>query len=108
MAESKYTFQDVETLKIFLKEELLNSAETAETLGITRQALHSLVKRGKMVPVKEASKDRLFLREDVEKRKKESETLKDKIVKMFSVNFEILSSIFDTFYILAIKIHPHL
>ncbi len=57
-----------------IQSELLTSAEVAEELQITRQALSSLVKRGKLVPVKEM----LFLREDVAARKEAAKELQSK------------------------------
>ena len=52
-----------------VQSEILNTSEVLEELQISRQALNSLVKRGKIVPVKELSRDRLFLKEDIESRK---------------------------------------
>ncbi len=57
-----------------IQSELLTSAEVAEELQITRQALSSLVKRGKLIPVKEM----LFLREDVTARKEAAKELQSK------------------------------
>ncbi|MBL3729265.1 helix-turn-helix domain-containing protein [Lysinibacillus sp. HST-98] len=57
-----------------IQSELLTSAEVAEELQITRQALSSLVKRGKLLPVKEM----LFLREDVAARKEAAKELHSK------------------------------
>ncbi|MEY2353259.1 helix-turn-helix domain-containing protein [Lysinibacillus capsici] len=57
-----------------IQSELLTSAEVAEELQITRQALSSLVKRGKLLPVKEM----LFLREDVAARKEAAKELQSK------------------------------
>lgn len=57
-----------------IRSELLTSAEVAEELQITRQALSSLVKRGKLLPVKEM----LFLREDVAARKEAAKELQSK------------------------------
>jgi len=57
-----------------IQSELLTSAEVAEELQITRQALSSLVKRGKLIPVKEM----LFLREDVAARKEAAKELQSK------------------------------
>lgn len=52
--------------------EILTSSEVLDELQVSRQTLSSLVKRGKLVPVKAVRRDRLFLREDVENRKAES------------------------------------
>ncbi|MEK5038897.1 DNA-binding protein [Sporosarcina sp. FSL K6-3457] len=58
--------------------EILTSSEVLNELQISRQALGSLVKRGKLVPVKELSRDKLFLREDIESRKAASQELNAK------------------------------
>lgn len=52
-----------------VQSEVLTAGEVAEELQVSRQTLSSLVKRGKLTPVKEIGRDRLFLREDVEARK---------------------------------------
>ena len=78
MTENKYSFKDAHALKTFLEKEVLTSSEVIELLEISRQALHSLVKREKLVPFKEVSRDKLFLREDVMHRKSESDALKPK------------------------------
>ena len=72
MTEYKVTNKE-EFIKL-IQSELLTSAEVAEELQITRQALSSLVKRGKLVPVKEM----LFLREDVTTRKEAAKELQSK------------------------------
>ena len=72
MTEYKVTNKD-EFIKL-IQSELLTSAEVAEELQITRQALSSLVKRGKLVPVKEM----LFLREDILARKEAAKELQAK------------------------------
>ena len=58
--------------------EILTTSEVLEELQISRQALGSLVKRGKLVPVKELSRDKLFLREDIESRKEAAKELQTK------------------------------
>ncbi len=58
-----------------VRTEILTSSEVLEELQISRQALSSLVKRGKLVPIKELSRDKLFLREDIEVRKEASKEL---------------------------------
>lgn len=58
-----------------VQSEVLTSSEVLE---VSRQSLNSLVKRGKLIPVKELNRDKLFLREDVERRKEESKELQAK------------------------------
>lgn len=72
------TFKDEEELRAFIKNEVLTSSETLAYLGISRQTLYSLVKRKKLVPVKELPRDRLFLKSDLDKRKEVSEELRPK------------------------------
>lgn len=61
-----------------IQENVLTSAETAELLGVSKQNLLSLVQRGKLQPVKESGSVRLFLKSDVEERKREAEALREK------------------------------
>jgi len=58
-----------------VQSEVLTTSEVLEELQISRQALNSLVKRGKLVPVKELSRDKLYLREDIESRKEAAKEL---------------------------------
>lgn len=58
-----------------VQNEVLTTSEALEILEISRQALNSLVKRGKLTPIKELTREKLFLREEILKRKKESEKL---------------------------------
>lgn len=61
-----------------VQSEILTTSEVLDELQISRQALNSLVKRGKLVPVKELSRDKLFLREDIESRKEAAKELHTK------------------------------
>ncbi len=58
--------------------EILTSSEVLDELQISRQALGSLVKHGKLIPIKELSRDKLILREDIENRKALSQELNAK------------------------------
>ncbi|WP_437834609.1 helix-turn-helix domain-containing protein (plasmid) [Niallia taxi] len=49
----------------FIQEEALFTSEAAELLGCSRQAIHKLVKKGMLVPVKDSGKERLFLRREI-------------------------------------------
>ncbi|MGE8034125.1 helix-turn-helix domain-containing protein [Lysinibacillus sp. NPDC093692] len=73
-----YSFDTKDEFINLVQSEILNTSEALEELNISRQALNSLVKRGKLVPVKELSRDRLFLREDIENRKDFSSMRKSK------------------------------
>ena len=71
-------FKTEEELRQFLDKEVLTTPEALELLGIGRQALNSLVQRGKLKPFKELKAVKLFLRSDVEARKGEAAELKKK------------------------------
>lgn len=60
-----YCFETRAELEKFIKNELINTAEVMQILNCSRQNVFDLIKRGKLVPVKETSKDRLFFRADV-------------------------------------------
>ncbi len=61
-----------------VKTDVLTSSEALELLEVSRQSLNSLVKRGKIVPIKELSREKLYLREDILSRKKEQDELRKK------------------------------
>ena len=61
-----------------IQDNVMTAAEAVELLGGSKQNLSSLVKRGKLIPIKEAGSVRLFLKSDVEARKKEAEELREK------------------------------
>ncbi|MGR6765367.1 helix-turn-helix domain-containing protein [Paenibacillus sp. T2-29] len=67
-----YTFKDKDELIAWIQTEIVSTNETMELLDCSRQNLHSFVKRGKLVPVKETNRERLFLRSDVLERKEEA------------------------------------
>ena len=74
----KYNIQNKEDFVKLVQSEVLTTSEVLEILGISRQTLSSLVKREKIVPIKELTRDKLFLREDIERRKEESKELQSK------------------------------
>lgn len=47
---------------------IVSTAEAAQMLGCTRQNIDSLVRRGKLMPVKAYAKNKLFLRSDILRR----------------------------------------
>lgn len=53
-----------------LDRQLVNTHEACEILSCSRQNIDDLIRRGKLRPVKEGMKDKLFLRSDVESRRK--------------------------------------
>ncbi|XRD24035.1 helix-turn-helix domain-containing protein [Lysinibacillus fusiformis] len=73
-----YSFNSKEEFIKLVQTEILTSSEVLEELQISRQSLNSLVKRGKLIPIKELPRDRMFLREDVEARKEAAKDLNAK------------------------------
>jgi len=71
----EYKVDNKEGFIKLVQTEILTSSEVLEELQISRQSLNSLVKRGKLLPIKELPRDRLFLREDVEARKEVAKEL---------------------------------
>lgn len=63
-------FDDKEALTVFIREHLMSTSEAIELLGITRQGLDYFVTKGKIVPVKVSSREKLYWRDDVEQLKK--------------------------------------
>ncbi|MGE7131170.1 helix-turn-helix transcriptional regulator [Lysinibacillus xylanilyticus] len=74
----EYKVANKEEFIKLVQSEILTTSEVIEELQISRQALNSLVKRGKLVPVKELSRDKLYLREDIESRKEAAKELQTK------------------------------
>ena len=68
-----YHFIDRDELAAFIQQEIMTSGEAFEYLGISKQALNSLVQRGLLTPIKETNAIKLFLRSDLEQRKKVSD-----------------------------------
>lgn len=62
----------------FVQEEILTAAEAIEMLGISRARMSSLIRSGKIVPVKKTEGVTLFLREDVEAKLQELITARRK------------------------------
>ena len=57
-----------EDFSAFIRDRIVNSAEAAQMLNCSRQNIDDLIKRGKLVPIKETKKDRLFYKSDIDKR----------------------------------------
>ena len=69
----KYNFGSREELEHFIQNELINTAEVMKMLNCSRQNVFDLIKRGKLKPVKETPKERLFFKSDILARLKPSE-----------------------------------
>ncbi|MGG4550535.1 type IV toxin-antitoxin system AbiEi family antitoxin domain-containing protein [Rossellomorea marisflavi] len=59
----------MQELQAFIQNEVLNTSQTVEILGCSRQNLSYLVQKGDLVPIKEFARDRLFWKEDILKKK---------------------------------------
>jgi DNA processing protein len=64
-------FETMEQLRAFLSEELLFTNEATQLLEITPQRLNQLVHAGKILPIKSSRTGTLFLKRELEERKKE-------------------------------------
>lgn len=58
----------LEDYRTLISASILSTAEAAEKLNCSRQNIDDLIKRGKLKPVKETEKGKLFLKSDVERR----------------------------------------
>lgn len=58
----------LEDFKGFVLNRVVNSAEAAEILDCSRQNIEDLVKRGKLTPIKSSSKNKLFLKSEIQQR----------------------------------------
>ncbi|MBW7652033.1 helix-turn-helix domain-containing protein [Anoxybacillus sp. ST4] len=74
----KYHFTSRKELEDFIKNEVLTTSEVVEILGVTRQRVSQMISSGKLNPIKKLRGDSLFLRQDIEERKKELEALRKK------------------------------
>lgn len=63
--EKKYYFESVDELRAFLETEAITTSEAVEIIGCSRQNLKQLVDHKTLVPLKQTSKERLFLKDDV-------------------------------------------
>lgn len=73
-----YQFKDREELHAYITDQVMTTSEVLRYLGINRSALNSLMKRGKLKPIKKEKAVTLFWREDVEERKSEAVELRKK------------------------------
>ncbi|AXR16971.1 MULTISPECIES: helix-turn-helix domain-containing protein [Bacillus] len=71
-----YKFEDKEQLLSFLHDEVLTTPEEMDVLGINKAGISKMIINGKIVPFKKMERVSLFLREDIEEKKKELESLR--------------------------------
>ncbi|MEB3752464.1 hypothetical protein EP10_003379 [Geobacillus icigianus] len=74
----EYHLKNREEVECFIKNEVLTTSEVVEILGVTRQRISQMISAGKLNPIKKLRGDSLFLRQDIEERKKELEALRKK------------------------------
>lgn len=65
MSKKEYVFKDVNSLKEFIEQEVITTHEVAEMLGCSRQNIKQLVDYKTLIPIKQTSRERLFLKSDV-------------------------------------------
>lgn len=68
----KYKFESNEELKLFIRENIITTMETAALLKCSRQNVDKMVNGDKLIPVKQTRHDKLFLKSDVVARMKPS------------------------------------
>ncbi|MGE6500122.1 DNA-binding protein [Bacillus wiedmannii] len=66
-----YKFETKDDLIRFIQNEIVNTSEALEILGCSRQNLNYMVQTEKVKPIKEMSRDRLYLKEDILKSKEQ-------------------------------------
>lgn len=64
-----YNFNSKEELAEWIAREVVGTSEAMEIMDCSRQNLHKFVQSGKLVPIKDTGRERLFLRSDVLERK---------------------------------------
>ncbi|MEK3716917.1 MULTISPECIES: helix-turn-helix domain-containing protein [unclassified Paenibacillus] len=58
-------FKDQQEMKEWVSENILFTSEAMEIMNCSRQNLHHFVQKGRLLPIKTAGRERLFLRTDV-------------------------------------------
>ena len=74
----KLQFNNREELERFFEHDVLTTAQAMEIIEVNRSRMSALVKEGKLKPIKEGRSSNLFLRSDIEEKKKELEQLRKK------------------------------
>jgi hypothetical protein len=64
-----YTFNSKEELSEWIAREVVGTSEAMEIMNCSRQNLHYFVQSGKLVPIKDTGRERLFYRTDVLERR---------------------------------------
>lgn len=74
----EYHLKNRQEVEDFIKNEVLTAPEAQEILGVKRARMYQLIRDDKLVPIKKLEKVSLFLRSDVEQKKKELEASRKK------------------------------
>ncbi|WP_307894079.1 helix-turn-helix domain-containing protein [Bacillus swezeyi] len=74
----EYHLKSRQEVEDFIRREVLTTKEAAELLEVNRSRMSQLISGGKLIPVKKMSGTSLFLRSDVEEKKKELEAGREK------------------------------
>ncbi|OPW98373.1 UNVERIFIED_ORG: AlpA family transcriptional regulator [Anoxybacillus amylolyticus] len=74
----QYHLNSRQEIEDFIRNEVLTTSEVVEILGVTRQRVSQMIAGGKLNPIKKLRGDSLFLRSDIEEKKKELEALRKK------------------------------
>lgn len=69
----EYHLKSRQEVEDFIRREVLTTNEAAELLGVKRARISQLIGSGKLNPIKKLSGISLFLRTDLEEKKKELE-----------------------------------
>ncbi|MGE9751346.1 helix-turn-helix domain-containing protein [Bacillus inaquosorum] len=69
----EYHLKSRQEVEDFIRREVLTTNEAEVLLGVKRARISQLISSGKLVPVKKLSGTSLFLRTDLEEKKKELE-----------------------------------
>lgn len=74
----KIVLENREDIEKFVRNELLTTPDAMEILGVNRSRMSQMIDEGKLTPIRKLPKISLFLRSDIERKKKELEQLRKK------------------------------
>ncbi|MEC0250912.1 helix-turn-helix domain-containing protein [Bacillus halotolerans] len=74
----EYHLKSRQEVEDFIRREVLTTNEAAELLGVNRARMSQLISSGKLNPIKKLSGISLFLRTDLEEKKKDLEASRKK------------------------------
>ncbi len=74
----EYHLKNRQEVEGFVRNEVLTTSEAAKLLDVSRQRMSQLISSGKLTPVKKLRGESLFIRYDVEQKRKELEEARKK------------------------------